>query len=443
MYTPLIQITSKGDLAPGLAAEWSAFDENRGFELKLRSGVTFSDGEPLTPEGVKDWFEYFASSGGSYSKMLGEFESIETEGEDTVRIHFANPNPSVADILAASTWGQVVSPAALEDPSVLDTESFGAGPYVLDSAASVAGSSYVLTPNKNFFDPSLVAFDEVRITVIEQPNSMLQAIQAGQLDVAVGNPATAAAAESSGLEVVSAPSAVTAYVFTDLDGTLAPPLGDVRVRQAINYAIDREAIISAVANGFGEPSSQLASRDGWDPDLQDYYEYDPERAKQLMSETPFSDGVTLTLLERPVDSDLTQAVASYLSEIGISLEVTTAATNADYVRQIQEKSYALVVADFYGDRTAWFQHTGALGPNGLFNSTDWTSDYLDVILNRNLTSTSGEGWSDWSRYVTEQAVTLPVLMKLSVFFVADTVQDVNLTQESGGYSNPLEWKPTS
>lgn len=443
MYAPLIQVTSDGDLAPGLATEWKAFDENRGFEMKLREGVVFSDGEPLTPEGVKSWLEYFAASGGSYSKQLGEFESIEVEGTDTVRIHLVNPNPSVADIFAASTWGQMVSPAALEDPTALDTASFGAGPYVLDYEASTPGSTYVLSPNENYYDPEAVAFDEVRIMVIDQPNSMLQAIQAGQIDVAVGNPSTAEAAKTAGLEVVTAPSAVIAYVFTDLNGTLAPPLGDVKVRQAINYAIDREAIVASVANGFGEPSSQLGSRDAWDPELQNHYDYDPDRARKLLSESPFSEGFTLTVLDTPVNSNLTQAIASYLAELNITLDVTTASTNADYVRQIQEKKYAMVVADFYGDRTAWFQHAGALAQNGLFNATGWTSDELDGILNANLTSTSGEGWVDWSRFIVEEAVTLPVLMKLSVYYVADTVENVKLTRESGGYSNPLEWRPAS
>jgi peptide/nickel transport system substrate-binding protein len=441
MYEPLVQVASDGTLAPGLALSWSASDENKVWDFELRPDVLFSDGEALTADGVVAWLQFFQATKGPFVARLGQVVSFEAVDDLTVRITLAAPNPIVPAVLAINNWGSIASPSALADPTVLDTETLGAGPYILDSSRSVTGDTYVLIPNENYYNPDAIKFDEIDVKVITNPTSMLQAIQSGQLDVAIGHPSTADAAAAD-LNVVQVPGYTQALIFTDLSGANGLPLNDVRVRQAMSYAVDREAIAQALTGKYGTASSELASTDGWVPDLQDHFPYDPAKAADLMKKAGV-DGFTLKVLETPDRSDFTQAVASYLSKIGITLEVTTAASNSDYVRLLQEKTANAVTQDLPGDGTAWYLYLGALAPGALFNSTGWSDPDLQEIMDAGAVAEDGtKYWEEFSTYTTENALLLPVLRADVIYYVTDAVQGVEFSDRAG-FPLVIDWSPAS
>lgn len=439
MYEPLVQVAADGEMVPGLATEWRSSEENRVWEFGLRPDVKFSDGSALTADVIKDWFEYFAATKGPFVARMGEVRSVEVVDELTVRIELAEPNPIVPNVLAINNWGSVASPEAIADPAILDTESRGAGPYRLDTSRTVSGDTYVLVPNEHYYDPEKIEFDEIEVKVIGSPTSMLQAIQAGQLDVAIGHPSTASAAEKAGLNVIAVPGYVQAFLFTDASGTQSPALGDLRVRQALNYAIDREAVATALAGEYGAATSEVASTDGWVPEYQDYFAYDPGRAQELLDEAGYGDGFTLRILETSDKSNLTQAVASYLSEVGVELDVTTASSNSDYVRLLQEQTFEIVGQELPGDGSAWYLHLGALAKGSLFNYTGWTDPELEGIVSEGAVAEDGTAqWEAFSRHVTENALFFPIYRQDAIYYVSKSVDGVSWTDRAG-FPLVMDW----
>lgn len=439
-YEPLIQLSTEGEFVPGLAIEWSYFDDNKGFEMKLRPDAKFSDGTPVDAAAVVAWFEYFAATKGPLSPQLS-FASAEAVGDAVVRLHLNDPDPEVEVKLAINNWGSVAAAAALDDPTVLDTETFGAGPYVLDSERTVTGDTYVYVPNEYYYDQDVIAWDEIEVKIITNPTSMLQAVQSGQLDAAIGSAGTAdAAAASEGIDVVSAPAITEAFIIGDLAGDLVPQTADVRVRQAINLAIDREAVVAALVGDYGTPSSAISPSNARMPELETYYEYDPEKARELLEAAGYADGFTLRLIETPAKTELTQAVASYLSEVGITLEVVTASTGADFVREIGTKTFALVAQELPTEAPAWFFYTASMRPGAFFNFTGWDIPELTELTSE-AASAAEFDWTAFTELVTEQAVYVPIYKRDTIYYVSPGVEGVVIAQGSGGFPLVTDWHP--
>ncbi|MDR2378816.1 MAG: ABC transporter substrate-binding protein, partial [Bifidobacteriaceae bacterium] len=296
-YAPLIQTSSDGTTRPSLATEWGYVGEgNTTFELKLRPDVKFSDGGELTAQGVVDHLTYVKNAGGQMAASLATFETIEATEPLTVRVTLSQPNPELIYLFAQSGVGitQVISPDGLADTDKLGSETHGAGPYVLDAGATITGDSYVYLPNPNYWDPDNIHWAKVTIKVIPNINSVLSALRSGQADFAQGDFTTAAAAKEAGLTTHFVPPVFLGLALTDRDGVMAPALGDIRVRQAINYALDRQAITQALLGATGIPTTQTVNGVGFVPELDDYYPYDPDKARALLAEAGHADGLQIS-----------------------------------------------------------------------------------------------------------------------------------------------------
>lgn len=321
-YEPLIRRSPSGEYVPGLATSWEYVgDENTRFELQLREGVTFSDGGTLDAEGVKAHFEYMADGANSALIAGATFEVVDTY---RVAINLATPNPLLEEILSQD-WvlGFVISPTALASPESLGTTPAGAGQYILDAESTVAGDTYVYTANPDYWDQSQIHFEELRIRIIPNPDSVLNALRTGEVDFAVGDITTSQAAADAGLQVVGFPSVFQGLGMFDRSGTNAEALGDVRVRQAINYALDREALVTALYGPYGVPSSQIVppGHEAYNDDTADFYTYDPDRARALLAEAGYGGGLRLDALSTGFANIglAGQAVAGQLQEVGIEL----------------------------------------------------------------------------------------------------------------------------
>ena len=252
-YDALIGVTADGTLVPSLATEWGfTDDENKVFEITVRDDVTFSDGEKLDADALIANFEHLDDGRSNVATLVngGTYEKVD---DDTIRITWDTPHPLAPQALT-QRWvaGMVVSPKAIaEDPEGLATQTVGAGPYTLDAAQTVAGSRYVYEARDDYWNPDGQLWDEVVITVIENPEQRLNALKTGEIDYAVGDLSTADSAASADLQVLYAPTIVYGQSLLDRDGTLGSPLGDVRVRQAINYALDRTSIAQALLGDLG------------------------------------------------------------------------------------------------------------------------------------------------------------------------------------------------
>ncbi|MCM3778416.1 ABC transporter substrate-binding protein [Microbacterium hydrocarbonoxydans] len=382
-YSPLIQAASDGTLRPGLATDWGYVGEgNTTFRLTLREGVTFADGSDLTAEGVKKHLEYVKGAGGQMSGVLATLESIDTPDDLTVELTFSEGNPELPRYFSQSGVGiaDVISPTGLENADDLGTMTAGAGPYVLDAQATIANDTYVYVPNENYWDEENVHWSKVTIKVIPNLSSTLNAMKSGQIDFTTGDYTTASEAEKAGLQVHFVPNVFSGLNLLDRDGALVPALGDQRVRQAINYAIDREAIVDALYGEWGSATTQTTHGVGYVESLDDAYPYDPEKAKQLLAEAGYADGFTLPVVSAPFfnGDTMVQAIAGQLREVGITIQADSKADVNEYVTKMASGEYPAAWIGF-GTLPMFVEYQQLYGPTALFNAFKSTDAELTSL----------------------------------------------------------------
>lgn len=369
-YEPLLRRNPQGEYVPGLATKWGYVGEgNKRFDLTLREGVTFSDGGELSAEGVKKFFEYIQKSGGPNAAQLAGM-TFKVNGPLELQMDLENANPILEELLSQD-WviGLVASPKALENPKSLGTATAGAGAYILDTKATVAGDHYVYTANPDYWNKDEVHFKKMTVRVIGNPNSILNALRTGEVDAAIGDYTTATGARSAGLQVAAQPAVWQGLGLFDRAGKMSEPLGDVRVRQAINYAIDREAVTKALYSTDGLASSQIAlpGSEDYSEATADFYKYDPAKAKALLKEAGYPDGFEVKALSTDFANIglAGQAVAAQLEKVGIKLTLEEKDVNA-YFEDTFSAKYPVVVSGL-GAPPVHLTGTLVLLPTGPFN----------------------------------------------------------------------------
>ncbi|MDR2378147.1 MAG: ABC transporter substrate-binding protein [Bifidobacteriaceae bacterium] len=353
-YEPLVYYGPGGKYEPALAAEWEVEPGNTAISLTLRDDANFSDGTPVTAEAVKASLEYCASDQSRNALALADLEEIEVTGEHSLTLRLSQPYPLIMSLVSQQrACGMIVSPKGLEDIENLtvDQPSAGAGRYVYDPAQSISGDTYTYTANPGYYDPSKQYFKSLVIKVIAESQSSLNALVTGQVDVANGDISTAQqAAGEPDIEMVWVPVVWAGLNLIDRQGELTPAMGDVRVRQAINYAIDRAAIAQAILGEFGVPTSSPSAEgyDGYTAEALNYYAYDPDKARQLLAEAGYPDGFELpvaTVAWGGLDT-LTTAITPMLAAVGIQLQVTTTTDEKAYVEAATDRRHSAVAVGY-------------------------------------------------------------------------------------------------
>lgn len=370
-YEPLIVQLSSGSLAPGLATSWSyAGIGNTEFVLHLRPGVKFSDGSSLTAQGVVDDLRYATSSAGQMSSFLSG-DTFTATGPLTVTIKAAEPNPDFPEMLTQDdVIGDVISETGLHSASLLGTRTFGAGPYMLDLSQTVTGSQYTYVPNPRYYDKAAVHWKKVVIKVITDPQSMLSALTTGQVQVANGDPTTIGAATKAGLTVTNTPDLWLGVTLADRGGSLAKPLADLQVRQALNYATGRSAISSALFPGTGTPTSQLIVPGGYgyEASLTNAYPYDISRAKELLAAAGYPHGFTMQIVtgEYGGMNLVAEALSQQWKQAGINLQVTDYANSNQYYAAAFGAKFPAFMTVF-GQIPTWIEGPSLFLPPASYN----------------------------------------------------------------------------
>jgi peptide/nickel transport system substrate-binding protein len=430
-YEPLIVRRSDGSLTPGLATSWSyAGTGNTSFVLHLRPGVKFSDGGALTAQGVVDDLRYVMRSGGQMSPFFTG-DIFTATGPLTVTIRTAQPDPDLPWLLTEDyVVGDVISAGGLRSPSLLGTRTFGAGPYMLDPSQTVTGDHYTYVPNPDYYDKAAVYWKKVVVRIITDPQSMLNALKTGEVQVGNGDATTLAAARQSGLTIASAPLLWTGVTLADRGGKLARPLADARVRQALNYATDRSAIASALFPGTGAPTSELTVPGGYgyDPALAGTYPYDPGKAKQLLAAAGYPHGFTLKIVtgEYGEMNLLAQALAQQWKTVGVSLQVTDYANSNQYFSAAFGAAFPAFMTSF-GQIPIWAEGPSLYLPPASFNPFHTASPALAALYAQEARS-SGTEQAALDRqiegYLVRQAWFVPVVTTGLPFYATKAVTGV-------------------
>lgn len=342
MYDRLIHLSPDVEPVPGLATAWAFSEDGSYIELELREGVVFQDGEPFDAEAVKANIERGQSlEGSTVAGNLAVIESVEVIDPMTVRFNLSGPAASLP-ITLASQPGMMISPAALDNPD-LDQNPVGAGMY--RATAYEPGVKLTLEAWDGYWDQEAQQLDGMEISIMPDFTARLNALRDDQLDAARLEPAQASEAEAAGLEVLRQDSIEIGMLQLN---RAKPPLDDVRVRQALNHAIDREAIVEGLFFGLGTPSVQifpegfLGHNSEIDPDR---YAYDPERARELLAEAGVGDGFSMEINVAALDFVVAYAevIQAQLGEIGVDVTVNP----------VELSQYGQVVyVDAHGEGTA-------------------------------------------------------------------------------------------
>lgn len=322
VYDTLLVAEPDGTVTEGLATAWEYDDAKTQLTLTLRDGVEFSDGSVLTAAVVAEQLVKFRDGTSENASLLRSVAEVTAPDDATVVITLTEADPGLLGSLTKNAG--LIGAEAMFDDADAQTTPIGSGPYVLDEGDTVIGSTYVFTAKDDYWNADAIQYDEIVINLYGDATSLMNAVKGGQVDASASQtPTQIPEAEAAGFTANIRESDYTGFLLVDRDGTLNPALGDVRVRQAINHALDREALVKALAAGYGVPTTQIISpsNPGYDEALDDAYPYDVDKAKQLLAEAGYADGFTLVMPSNDFVPESEFAIyADQLAQIGITVE---------------------------------------------------------------------------------------------------------------------------
>ena len=460
-YDPLLWWEPDGSYTAGLATAWGFSDRNTKFSLTLRPNVKFSDGSPLTAESVAASLNYGFKNPASRSRLYAPgYDTATATAPLQVTISCREACPALPWLLSQNVQlGSIVSPAGLADPKRLGTEMFGAGPYVLNNAQSAAGDHYTFDPNPNYWNPSAIHYKRVVVRVIASDSTRLSALQTGQVDVIDNVSLQLANTVSGDLSIHQGPMGGAAGFVHDVIGSsspgdpatrkYSPPLANVLVRQALNYAVDRQAIARSLGRGYADPSPQMASpgSGGYAPDLNSFYPYDPEKAKALLAQAGYPNGFSLDVATNAAlaDGDIwTVAVMEYWQRIGIKVNLNSAKTIPIWVQSAQDYPLiftqgggvgtpmsAQVYYNFYEGRTYSQWHVDPKIKAMMAQAAEASPDQAQAI------------YLQLSRYALDQAYGVGVARFPTLFAYDNKKVNLNVPNEKGlPNGNPIVTRMT-
>lgn len=317
VYSTLTRVNPDGTLVGDLATSWKQTDPNT-WDFTIRTGATFTNGDPLGAEqvaaGIARYFDKTLGAKGTSS--IPTFKDVKAVGQDHVVITTKSPNFEVPWHLEQF---YLVDPVFAADHD-LSSQAVGSGPYKL---ASYDPQGTIKLERNDAYYGDKPAFRQVSFRVIPEEASRIAAIKAGEVDIAATlDPQSLSQLRSDAWEVGSIPGLRTHFGLFD---ARSAPFNDQRVRQAVNYAIDRSAITQSIFGGLVQPGVFInEGTPGHDPGLAPY-PYNPEKAKALLAEAGYANGLTIEFLNAPgsyAGDDLTvQAIAEQLSRVGITVTI--------------------------------------------------------------------------------------------------------------------------
>ena len=381
MYNGLVKINENLEFEPDLAESWEVNDDATEWTFKLKEGVKFHNGEEMTSEDVIATFELIAdpetaSRASSHTDLI---EKMEAPDDYTVVFTLKQPYAGWADLMIER---QLKIVPTGRTPEELANEPTGTGPFMFESYQP--GDKVVLVKNPDYFEEGLPKSDRLELRIMPEDAAKIAALKAGDVDLVWNLPLEAIE------ELESIPGIVVDQKATATwDGFVLnnenPPFNDVRVRQAVAKAIDKNALVDFAVFGHGAathspipPTHKYFNKDiGFETDI--------EGAKALLAEAGYPDGFDITIhapVGRPTRERSAVAIQQMLKPIGINASV----------ERVPYNRYGATVsgqAPFYMDgyfarptldtsTYPWFHSTGS------WNTRMWhySSEKMDAMLDK-------------------------------------------------------------
>lgn len=312
---------SEGNYYPWLAEEFITDADKLTFTIKLREGVTFTDGSDCNAEVVAWNIQQYIDNG--KASEIGTPKSINVVDDLTVEIQYDS---------WANNWDNVIGDIYICSKAAYDangeewckTHAVGTGPFLLESF--IADNKITYTKNENYRLEGLPYLDKLEIDMITDTNTMMSALLNKEVGVAMKfeNEAVINAIKQAGFESIGQRNANCADIKHIIWNSKNPdhPMGDLKVRQAIMHAIQWDDVAKALSGGMGEATPLFCTSDSWaySPDAE-FYEYNLDTAKQLLAEAGYPNGFETTIYTKSADNDTSTAFQAILAQIGIQAKV--------------------------------------------------------------------------------------------------------------------------
>jgi peptide/nickel transport system substrate-binding protein len=451
IYDQLVTIDVEGNIHPGLATSWEAIEPTR-WRVALRDDVRWHNGEPFTAHDVKYHFDrvFNPEDPGRPAGLLAAYESTEVVDDYTIDIITREPYPLLMNDLAPRWQSISTNKTQIEAVGAANygQNPVGTGPFKFKSWD--VGGSLILEANDNYWGgrPYL---DEVEFRVIPEDAARLLALESGEVDFIYVVPRADIEwlREDGTFNVLDAVTFVTAYITIN---TATPPFDDVRVRQALAYAINKEDLVAIAFEGQATVADQLIAPNvlGYNPELETAWPYDPAQANALLDEAGWkmgADGIREKDGQRlasevhfAVGSRFPEGVAeiiqSNLRQIGFDLTLQqreASVINAELPEgliPLQGGATGLGTGNFGQLSYEHFHSGGGRNHNFLRDSDPKAQAELDEIV-----TAGAEEWDDskrleiWSQVMEfnrEYALKIPLYYPLELAATQPTVHDAYL-----------------
>ncbi|MBS3649348.1 ABC transporter substrate-binding protein [Pseudaminobacter sp. 19-2017] len=316
---------SASDVIGELAESWEASPDAMVWTFKIAKGHTFSDGTPVTAEAVKFSFERVVKVAKSQAKQFTQITKMELVDADTIRFTLENPSATFLSLLAGS-GASIVNPAVMQHEvdgdmgqAYLADHTMGSGAYQV--ASWEKGQQIVLEANPHYAGKA--DLKKVVVRIIKDASARRLQLEKGDLDLVEDLPSDQleSLAGAEGVAIVDEPGFFVTYLYLN---NKSAPLDNLKVRQAISYAMDYQGIIDGVLHGKAKQMRGAVPSGMWSHDeTVKQYTYDPEKAKALLAEAGVSDA-KLGYLYAKTDPnwEVTGLVLQQaLAPLGITLEM--------------------------------------------------------------------------------------------------------------------------
>ena len=312
------------ELKPGLAKAWR-YTDAKTLVLDLDERVVFHDGTPMDAEAVKFNLERYRSDPRSNVKAdIAAVEQVEITGPHQITLHLTGPNAAMTMVLTDKI-GMMVSPTAIKaaKDGNMDRTPIGAGPFKLVTFQD--NDHMAVVRHDKYHKPGLPYLDGMNMQIITDYSTALRAVVAGEHDIVSGLLPQQKPAAELAKQVVAELSPSTGMVGIFLNYG-RPPLDNLKVRQALQYGVDRDAMNKLHGLGLEEPSSAILPKEHWacDPATANFYNYDPDKAKALLAEAGYPNGLDVPMVgwSDPTSMQWQELIINQLDKIGFRIKLT-------------------------------------------------------------------------------------------------------------------------
>lgn len=386
VYEPLIRLQNNGTPGPGLAESWTSNADLTTLTLKLRQGVTFHDGTPFTAEMAKKNLERMIALGtrasGTVVEAVRGIASIEVLGPLEIRLNLKAPNGQMLYHLGGVAGMMANIDVQPEGAYSATFKPIGAGPYKIKSFE--ANVRTIFTRNDTYWGGTTGRPAGFEHHYVPDGRARINALRSGQANIALIEPRQIAEAKQAGFQVqINEKNSVwTTYVNLSRTNNV----GNLKVRQAMMYALDRQALVDALTYGSSKPTLQLfaSASPAFDPELEKLYSYDPDKAKKLLAEAGFKDGVEVNMILLNITDyrPIAEAYQAMMAEVGIRIKFDIIDGSQFPVFRRPPTRGDILLARWGGrpDPLQVFQEL--LGTGGSFNPVGVATPEIDALIDK-------------------------------------------------------------